>query len=261
MESRMSLQASASGDGRALIGRSCVRTSRVLTFCASMLTLVLMSCGVNRRAVSLAPADVIPAETVEIARARQALLVVSERAPRERFATAWLLRRESGEAWSVVRGPLRASVGARGVAPAGLKREGDRRTPSGVFTLTEALGREPNPDSGLPYRLATDDDAWDERPDSPTYNQWVRGKAAHGITGRLADDPLLRLCVVVDYNRFPVVPGMGSAIFVHEADPDGAGTFGCIGFRRDELEWLISTLDPRRAPVIVIRRLEDISAH
>jgi L,D-peptidoglycan transpeptidase YkuD (ErfK/YbiS/YcfS/YnhG family) len=119
------------------------------------------------------------------------------------------------------------------------------------------LGRDAVVNTKLAYRQATDDDAWDERPDSPTYNQWVSGDAAKGLTERLgADSELMRVCIVVDYNRWPVVPGKGSAIFIHRAHPDGAGTLGCIGFEKDDLHWLLATLDPAKKPRVVIVRGE-----
>lgn len=128
-------------------------------------------------------------------------------------------------------------------------------TPSGSYTLTEALGRDPVVNTKIAYRQATDNDAWDERPDSPTYNQWVSGDAAKSLTERLgADSELMRVCIVVDYNRWPAVPGKGSAIFIHRAHPDGAGTLGCIGFEKGDLDWLLATLDPAKKPRVVIVR-------
>jgi L,D-peptidoglycan transpeptidase YkuD (ErfK/YbiS/YcfS/YnhG family) len=201
--------------------------------------------------------EVIARDDATLVDATQCLLVINEPAPNHRHATAWLLERLSTDDWSVIRGPIACSVGANGVARSGEKVEGDKMTPSGTYTLTEALGRDAVVNTKLAYRQATDDDAWDERPDSPTYNQWVSGDAAKGLTERLgADSELMRVCIVVDYNRWPVVPGKGSAIFIHRAHPDGAGTLGCIGFEKADLDWLLATLDPAKKPRVVIVRGE-----
>lgn len=209
---------------------------------------------VDRAAWNVDAASLVNRQEPTIADSRQCLLVMNEPSPRQRHATAWLLER-SAETWLVARGPIACSVGANGVARPGEKVEGDKMTPSGSYTLTEALGRDTAVNTKLAYRQATDNDAWDERPDSPTYNQWVSGDAAKGLTERLgADSELMRVCIVVDYNRWPAVPGKGSAIFIHRAHPDGAGTLGCIGFEKDDLDWLLATLDPAKKPRVVIVR-------
>lgn len=213
--------------------------------------------AVDRTAWQVDAVEVIARDDATLVDATQCLLVINEPSPRQRHATAWLLERMPSTSWSVVRGPIACSVGANGVARPGEKLEGDKMTPSGTYTLTEALGRDAVVNTKLAYRQATDDDAWDERPDSPTYNQWVSGDAAKGLTERLgADSELMRVCIVVDYNRWPVVPGKGSAIFIHRAHPDGAGTLGCIGFEKDDLHWLLATLDPAKKPRVVIVRGE-----
>jgi L,D-peptidoglycan transpeptidase YkuD (ErfK/YbiS/YcfS/YnhG family) len=212
---------------------------------------------VDRAARSADAAAIVQGHEPTLVDARQCLLVINESPPRQRHATAWLLDRTADASWSVTRGPIPCSVGANGIARPGEKVEGDKMTPSGSFTLTEALGRDHVVNTKLAYRQATDHDAWDERPESPTYNQWVSGEAAKGLTERLgADSELMRVCIVVDYNRWPAVPWKGSAIFIHRAYPDGSGTLGCIGFEKDDLDWLLATLDPAKKPRVVIVRGE-----
>lgn len=237
--------------------------SRLLGVVALAMQLAASGCAsrIDRAAWDTDAAAIVGQRPSELGDTRQCLLVINEHAPKHRHATAWLLERSSTASWSVIRGPIACSVGANGVARPGEKVEGDKMTPSGSYTLTEALGRDPVVNTKLTYRQATDNDAWDERPDSPTYNQWVSGDAAKGLTERLgADSELMRVCIVVDYNRWPAVPGKGSAIFIHRAHPDGAGTLGCIGFEKDDLDWLLATLDPAKKPRIVVVRGENASA-
>jgi len=49
---------------------------------------------------------------------------------------------------------------------------------------------------------------------------------------------------VIGYNTDPVVPGAGSAIFLHIARPDLAPTEGCIATGREELAGLLPSLGP-----------------
>ena len=42
--------------------------------------------------------------------------------------------------WNLVSGPIEAVIGENGFAPPGEKREGDGRTPSGIFSLNRTFG-------------------------------------------------------------------------------------------------------------------------
>jgi L,D-peptidoglycan transpeptidase YkuD (ErfK/YbiS/YcfS/YnhG family) len=55
---------------------------------------------------------------------------------------------------------------------------------------------------------------------------------------------------VVDYNADPVVPGAGSAVFIH--DDTGRPTIGCVSVAPPNLLRLLRWLDPSQAPAIVI---------
>ncbi len=49
------------------------------------------------------------------------------------------------------------------------------------------------------------------------------------------ETPLYDLVVVIGHNDDPVVPGAGSAVFLHVAREDWGPTAGCIAFRREDL--------------------------
>jgi len=55
---------------------------------------------------------------------------------------------------------------------------------------------------------------------------------------------------VLDYNAHPVVPGRGSAIFIHEEV--GKATAGCVSLPAAELVRLLRWLRPEDAPLVVI---------
>jgi L,D-peptidoglycan transpeptidase YkuD (ErfK/YbiS/YcfS/YnhG family) len=59
-----------------------------------------------------------------------------------------------------------------------------------------------------------------------------------------------RYAVVIDYNRDPVVPGRGSAFFIHVSE--GKPTQGCISMRQSDLKSLMRWLDPADEPIISI---------
>jgi L,D-peptidoglycan transpeptidase YkuD (ErfK/YbiS/YcfS/YnhG family) len=58
------------------------------------------------------------------------------------------------------------------------------------------------------------------------------------------DDHLYDLVAVVGYNDDPVVPGKGSAIFLHVAKPDYSPTQGCVALTYQDLLQAIEQLQP-----------------
>jgi len=124
---------------------------------------------------------------------------------------------------------VRCALGRTGVRAE--KREGDGATPAGVFPLRSVMYRPDRvapPATNLPVRAIVVDDGWcDDRAD-PAYNQLIRlpHSARHERLWR--DDGLYDLLAVIGYNDDPVVPGAGSAIFLHVAAPGYGPTEGCV---------------------------------
>ena len=66
-------------------------------------------------------------------------------------------------------------------------------------------------------------------------------------------DPSHALKVFVAHNTRPIQPGAGSAIFLHVWRRDGdRPTAGCTAMPRDQLETLVTWLDPDAEPVFVL---------
>jgi L,D-peptidoglycan transpeptidase YkuD (ErfK/YbiS/YcfS/YnhG family) len=55
---------------------------------------------------------------------------------------------------------------------------------------------------------------------------------------------------VLGHNDDPVIPGMGSAIFMHLADPQGRPTAGCVALKLDDLKRLLSRCSPQTEIII-----------
>jgi len=58
------------------------------------------------------------------------------------------------------------------------------------------------------------------------------------------EDHLYDLIVVIGFNDAPVVPGAGSAIFLHVARDDSGATQGCIALARHDLAEMVGRLAP-----------------
>ena len=57
------------------------------------------------------------------------------------------------------------------------------------------------------------------------------------------EDAIYDLVLVIGHNDDPVVPGKGSAVFLHLARPDFSPTEGCVAFARADFIRLLGSLD------------------
>lgn len=146
-----------------------------------------------------------------------------------------------------------AVVGKNGLAPVGDKKEGDGKTPSGIYPLGPAFGYASSINTGLFYRQATDNDFWVDDMQSAQYNQWIRGTPDARSFERLRRrDNLYQYGVVIGYNMHPVIKGAGSAIFMHVWRRYDASTSGCVALSQRNLGKLLRWLNRDYRPVIIM---------
>ena len=128
-------------------------------------------------------------------------------------------------------GLTRCALGKGGVIAAADKREGDGASPIGVWPIRRVLWRAdrgPIPETALPVAPIACDDGWCDAPDDPAYNRIVKHPYPASAERLWREDHAYDVVVVLGYNDAPVRPGMGSAIFLHVAQPDWRGTEGCV---------------------------------
>jgi len=155
--------------------------------------------------------------------------------------------------WTLAFPAFSAVIGEKGFAPVNKKREGDGKSPTGIFLLGVAFGYAPSVKTRMPYRQATRDDFWVDDPDAETYNQWVRGKPRAASYEKMKrDDNLYKYGIVIEYNRNPIVRGKGSAIFLHVWRSEGKPTLGCVAMPEDKILKILGWLDPNKKPLIVM---------
>ena len=148
-------------------------------------------------------------------------------------------------------GKKRAATGPAGIAVKG--GEGDGVTPRGSFPVREIFYRADRiapPRTQLPVRRIEKDDGWCDAPDDPNYNRLVKLPYPASAENMWRDDPLYDLLAVLAYNDDPVVPGKGSAIFLHLARSDYSATHGCVALAPDDLRAAIEQLRPGDQVVI-----------
>ncbi len=125
-------------------------------------------------------------------------------------------------------------------------RSGDRRSPVGVFTLSDAGGVLKDPGARLPY---TQDPSF-------AAPRWWAKSHWHDFD----------YVVAIDYNRVKGSPpndptrpegeAKGGSIWLHM--DHGSGTSGCVSMSRSAMEYLLRTLDPHRHPVVVMGDRADL---
>jgi L,D-peptidoglycan transpeptidase YkuD (ErfK/YbiS/YcfS/YnhG family) len=163
------------------------------------------------------------------------------------LVTACALRSRGG--YRLVLGGFRGWVGYRGVAPAGTKREGDGRTPGGVFRLRGGFGTASNPGLRLGWLQVDAADVWVDDPRSSLYNTHRRLPArGRWASAERLRQPAYRYAQVIGYNEART-PGRGSAIFFHVST--GGPTAGCVSLPTSALLEVMRWERP--GAVIVIR--------
>lgn len=127
------------------------------------------------------------------------------------------------------------------------KREGDGRTPAGVWHILRVLYRgdlRPRPATRLPAAAIGVDDGWCDDPDDRRYNCPVTLPFAPSHERLRRDDRLYDLLLVLDHNTRPRVRRRGSAIFIHQARPGYLATEGCVALAPADMRRLLTRLKP-----------------
>lgn len=118
------------------------------------------------------------------------------------------------------------------------KKEGDGCTPIGVFPLRECWYRADKiaePKTNLPLKIITQNDGWCDDANSPDYNRHVKLPYDFSHEKLSRDDDVYDLIITLGYNDSPIIPGKGSAIFMHVARAGYEPTEGCVALKLQDL--------------------------
>lgn len=176
------------------------------------------------RSTTRVASPALPAETTCVVpsgvHAQQAVVVRSSGSS----ATIRACRR-SGSRYVLALGPYAGHVGLHGVSAD--KREGDLKTPAGVFSLLNGFGVRNNPGLDASWLTVDSHDVWVDDSSSALYNTHQRTPAAGRWSSAepMDQSPAYDYAQVIGYN-LARTPGRGSAIFLHV--DHGGGTEGCV---------------------------------
>jgi L,D-peptidoglycan transpeptidase YkuD (ErfK/YbiS/YcfS/YnhG family) len=187
-------------------------------------------------------------------RSASQLVTVAAAATASTTGTMRLWRRR-GTCWSAVGGPWRVRLGFAGLSAR--HHEGDGTTPEGAFAIGPVMyGVAPDPGVHFRYHQLVCGDWWDEDPASASYNLFQHVACGSQPPFGGASEALWRSSrayahfALIDYNVAPVVPGRGSAIFIH--GDLGNATNGCVALPLPQLVALLRWLRPALDPLVVI---------
>lgn len=220
-----------------------------------------------------AQANAPTAAPVALARARQLVVVTTAGWDTTAGTLRRYVRASSGAPWQAAGPPVPVVVGRAGLAwgdssyaagvtgadpRASVKREGDGRSPAGIFPLDTAFGFQPLDAVAwvrLPYvALGPGSECVDDG-GSTRYNtvvdratvphvDWTSAERMRAVAG-------YQLGVIVGYNAQPVRAGRGSCIFLHVWAGPGSSTAGCTAMDAAALASVVRWLDPASRPALV----------
>lgn len=192
----------------------------------------------------------MPSFPTELPKSTKQLIIVT---PTSGVMADVMLYQKSGSNWQQVTPTIKADVGSKGIAAIDDKVEGDHKTPSGLYPLKTAYGTLPL-NLKIDYKHATDEDKFVDDPNSPEYNTWVTGDTtAQSYEEMLREDGIYKIGVVINYNMAPIIPGKGSAIFMHIWYGPNIGTTGCIAMDEPNMIKIVKWLNKKNNPYIWIK--------
>ena len=139
----------------------------------------------------------------------------------------------------------KCALGKNGIAKR--KREGDKKTPAGLFSLGKVYYRKDkirNLKTNLKKIVIKKKMAWCDDPNNKFYNKltFTNDKSKEKLYRK---DNLYNIIVVINYNIKPIIKNKGSAIFIHLARKNYSGTMGCIGLKKKDLLDILKTVKKR----------------
>jgi L,D-peptidoglycan transpeptidase YkuD (ErfK/YbiS/YcfS/YnhG family) len=138
------------------------------------------------------------------------------------------------------------------------KKEGDLKSPAGIFYLGPAFGYAAEQEAKwirLPYVCATDTLICIDDPNSMMYNKMVKTDTvkmdwnSHEEMHRQDED--YKWGIFVHHNDYPVKKSLGSCIFLHIWEGANEGTAGCTAMEEKNILTLLKWIRADKSPLLV----------
>ena len=200
-----------------------------------------MFCWLPSSALSIPDGVQIPASVKQLVKVRY------KRKSRGKFI--FYEKNKSGKWKAVFSGNV--WLGKKGI---GKKKEGDKKTPTGLYPLGKAFGILKNPGTAMPYVKVNRYHYWCGDSGSNYYTRLIRtDKTRHRCKGEhlISYRGVYDYAIFIGYNA-KGKPGKGSAIFLHCSG--GGPTAGCVAISKANMKRLLKRLKPEKKPYILITK-------
>lgn len=168
--------------------------------------------------------------------------------------------------WSEVGDPMPVVIGSNGMAldldfthysiKGPIKKEGDLRTPIGIFKLGPAFGFDSTSQitKNFEYLSINETTLCVDDQKSHYYNQVLDSSSVSNPDWQSREEMKKISCyrygMIIQNNHHPKIPGGGSCIFMHLWTSNKEGTYGCIAMDESNLKQVLSWLDQDQNPTI-----------
>ena len=158
--------------------------------------------------------------------------------------------------WQQIGLTIPAVIGRHGVVLAKNKKEGDLKTPAGLYSIGETFGTQ-RMALKMDYKYITSRDKFIDDTHSQQYNMWVTGDTS-AKSFEVMQIPSYKMGAVINYNVQPTKAGAGSAIFIHIWKSRITPTHGCIAVNEKNMLEILYWLDKEQYPAIYIYSLQKL---
>ena len=177
-----------------------------------------------------------------------------------RGSTAWISMHEKNPdgTWT----EIMTTPGFIGKDGLGKTREGDNKTPIGMFKFDFAFGIAPDPGCAIPYAQVDTNHYW-SGDNNYKYNQFVDVREAPASFDKAASEHLIDIkpnynyALNIDYNS-EGTPGKGSAIFMHCFGDAKPWTGGCVALPEEKMLFVMKHV--KQGCVCIIDSVEALGA-
>ena len=235
------------------------RSIVIVTMLALLVALAACDSGGQKKEASNSGYSGIDVESPEwvgkldAAKDAQQMLIVSAFSNEATGAWISLHEKQDDGSWHMVM-TTPGYIGKNGL---GKTKEGDAKTPTGVFHFNRAFGIADDPGCAIPYVKVDEDTYWSGDPrEGFHYNELVSLKDLPDLDVASGDSEHIidyiyhyQYCLNISYNE-EGTPGLGSAIFLHCFGPAKPFTGGCVAIPQDYMKFVMQRVNEDTVVVI-----------
>ncbi len=178
-------------------------------------------------------------------------IILSKALNADGFKVAISLYEKNGGEWICTDADISGVLGKNGI---GKKREGDNKSPTGIFSIGSAFGFGEQQNLEYPYFKINNNSFWVDDPNSSYYNQLVNYLTGYykdwNSAEKMSSIPQYKYGLVINYN-LKAKQNAGSAIFMHTYKNEQSPTQGCTAVNEDKMKQIIDWLDYNKHPLFI----------